>query len=205
MQNLFGLLFLASLMLFIIGFFSPNASLFWYKKERTRKASALIYGISLFVCLILIGALAPDTKESSDKATAHNKKEVVLTQTQIDSAAKAQKELELENRRKITFTAGQLVSYYGDNEVSADNNFKGKSFYVVGYVQHVGKDILNDTYVTLKSSDFIRNVQCFVEDQDVLAKLQINQKITVYGECDGLMVNVLMKDCKVVENLDADN
>lgn len=47
-----SLLFWACVVLLIIGLISPQASLFWYKKERTRKFSSLIYGLSAFALLI---------------------------------------------------------------------------------------------------------------------------------------------------------
>jgi hypothetical protein len=46
-------LIIAAFVLLIIGFFNPQASLFWYKKERTRALSAFIYGV-LFVVMICL-------------------------------------------------------------------------------------------------------------------------------------------------------
>lgn len=48
-----NLLLLAILVLLIVGFFNPQASLFWYKQQRTRALSAIVYGV-LFVLLICI-------------------------------------------------------------------------------------------------------------------------------------------------------
>jgi hypothetical protein len=62
MAGLFSLVFLASLVLFVIGFFKPQTSLFWYGKERTKKKSALIYGLTAFASLIFIGAFADKTE-----------------------------------------------------------------------------------------------------------------------------------------------
>lgn len=68
MDTLFALLILASLVLLIIGFFNPNTSLFWYKKERTRTTSSLIYGISLVASFILFG-VTTDTSKTSTKSS----------------------------------------------------------------------------------------------------------------------------------------
>lgn len=123
-----------------------------------------------------------------------------LTQAQRDSIAAVERANMIEERKNATISAGDLVASYVNNEVAADNNFKGKNFYVEGYIENIGKDILDDIYVTLKSGDLIRSVQCYIEDQDKVAQLRKGQKITVIGECNGLMMNVLMKNCKLVTN-----
>jgi len=196
MENLFMLLLLISLVFLIIGFFNPNVSLFWYRKERTRKRSLLIYGLSVIAFFVLFGITAPKTLGTSE-TQINASSTFELSQKQKDSIAQK----EVQTRRENTLTSGQLIAAYSKNEVAADKSFKGASFYVTGYVEHVGKDIMDNSYVTLKSNDGIRSVQCFVDDLDALAKIQEDQKITVYGKCDGLMMNVLMKDCKLVDNL----
>ena len=119
----------------------------------------------------------------------------------MDSIARAEKLKQIEERKNATVKASDLVEMYVQNEVNADNQLKGKKFYVEGRIGDIGKDILDDIYVTLESNDMIRSVQCFIDDKDLVAKLQKGQRITVFGKCDGLMMNVLMKDCEVVPNL----
>jgi len=73
MNSIFILLFLASLVLLILGFFSPKSSLFWYKQERTRKKSATIYGIATITFIILGSATSdkqPSTKSNIKDTTA---------------------------------------------------------------------------------------------------------------------------------------
>lgn len=108
---------------------------------------------------------------------------------------------QIEERKNATVNANDLVGMYVDNEVNADNQVKGKKFYVEGKIGDIGKEIMDDIYITLESSDMMRSVQCFIDDKDLVAKLQKGQRITVFGKCEGLMMNVLMKDCQVVPNL----
>jgi hypothetical protein len=61
MENLFAVLILVSLVLLIIGLFKPTTSLFWDKKERTRKKSILVYGGLTILFFILFGVTS-DTK-----------------------------------------------------------------------------------------------------------------------------------------------
>jgi hypothetical protein len=70
MDSLFAFLLLASFILLIIGFFSPKTSLFWDKKERTRKKSGLIYGGLIILFFILFGAVS----DPEDINTASNRK-----------------------------------------------------------------------------------------------------------------------------------
>ena len=210
MENLFAILLMASFVLLVIGFFSPKTSLFWDKKnEPTKKRSALIYGIAMVASFILFGVTADEIESTNNSSSADNSKtseaindnQPALTQQQIDSIAQVEKLAKYEERKSQTIQARDLYNAYQANEVSADNNFKEKKFYVEGVVGGIGKDILDDIYVTLKTGDIIGSIQCYVDDAKVAANLQKGQRITVFGECDGLLMNVLMKDCKVVENL----
>ena len=156
---------------------------------------------------ILIGVFADESETTSNSlsSSADEMTEKVekpaLTQQQIDSIAKVEKLAKYEERKSQTIQARNLYNTYQANEVSADKNFKDKKFYVEGVVGDIGKDILDYIYVTLKTGDYIGSIQCYIEDEDVAANLQKGQTITVYGTCEGLMMNVLMKDCEVVENL----
>lgn len=157
---------------------------------------------------VLIGFIVIANIGNTDKGTTTevvtDSKETVkeLTQAQKDSIASVERANLLEERKDGTISASNLVASYVENEVAADNNFKGKKFYVEGYIDNIGKDILDKIYVTLKSGDIIRSVQCYIDDQDKVANLKKGQKITIIGKCDGLMMNVLMKNCKLVENMD---
>ncbi len=65
------LLILASLILLIIGFFSPTTSLFWYKQERTKKTSAIIYGLTFIASFILFG-ITTDKNRNSHLSTSNS-------------------------------------------------------------------------------------------------------------------------------------
>lgn len=77
MENLFGTLVTIALLLLIIGLFAPKISLFWYK-NKTRKASLLIYGALaiLFFVLFAINTDLPKTQSSSENETVSQGQEV---------------------------------------------------------------------------------------------------------------------------------
>lgn len=95
-------------------------------------------------------------------------------------------------------SANKLFSQYQYNEIRADELYKGKTIVVTGVISDIGNDILNDSYVTLRTGDMIGSIQCYL-DKSVVSKLGKGYRITVKGECGGLMMNVLMKDCKLIE------
>lgn len=88
MEDLFILLILASLFLFIVGFFSPSKSLFWFKGRRTKRKSTITYGSLALLFFVLFG-LSTDLdenkektdlkKESSESSSSSLKKTVLST------------------------------------------------------------------------------------------------------------------------------
>lgn len=98
---------------------------------------------------------------------------------------------------EITISSTQLYAAYKANEVAADNNYKGKVIAVTGTVESIGKDIMDDTYITLVGDGVIGTVQCFVA-KDFISKVATVSKgttVTLTGTCDGKLMNVLIKDC----------
>ncbi len=100
-------------------------------------------------------------------------------------------------------SASQLVNDYKANEVSADIKYKNKMVEISGTIKSIGKDILDQPYVAIagNSSDTFTDVQCMFDksDQDQLASLSKNTKITLRGRVDGILMNVLIRDCIVIK------
>jgi hypothetical protein len=103
------------------------------------------------------------------------------------------------NEPEIAVHATQLLADYKANEVAADERYKGKVIQVTGYVDSIGKDILDSMYVTLKAGGRYEfaSVQCFFpkKDKDQLSQLRKGQAVTITGRCQGKMMNVLLKGC----------
>jgi hypothetical protein len=161
-------------------------------------------GVTIVIALFVVIGVSneDDNVSSTDTVTASSQPEKELTQAQKDSIAKVERAEKIEKRKESTISANNLVAAYKNNEIAADKNYEGKTFYVEGYIDNIGNDILDNAYVTLKSRDAIRSVQCYVDDKETLANLRKGQRITVKGDCDGLMMNVQMKNCEVVQNVE---
>src|SRR6266852_4648886 len=67
----------------------------------------------------------------------------------------------------MTVSAQQLASAYKDNEVAADERYKGKVIAVTGIIDSIGKDTLDTPYVVLGGGDrfSITSVQCMFGDE----------------------------------------
>jgi hypothetical protein len=94
-----------------------------------------------------------------------------------------------------------LLAEYKDNEVRADASAKGKRIRTYGIVQEVKKDFEGAIYVSLGTGvDLeIPVLQCFIrkgQEADAAA-LSRGKPATVHATVDGLMVNVLAKDCVI--------
>src|SRR5688572_24905526 len=71
MENLFFVLLLISVFLFILGLFSPKTSLFWAKSNQTRGKSSLIYGVTAIIFYVTFGEIS-NNKTNELKPVAEN-------------------------------------------------------------------------------------------------------------------------------------
>jgi len=97
--------------------------------------------------------------------------------------------------------ANDVYQYYQANEVRADNDYKGKWALVTGHVDKIGKDILNHPYVTFASEHSIFSIQCMFSNSteiQKLADLSPGQEISIAGECEGKLGEVIFRKCQIV-------
>lgn len=151
----------------------------WFTLRRgyttTTKAVAFVW---LAFCLLIVGT--HDTKNAGSLADASS------------SSSSAQ---------VMQVGIQQLLADYKNNEVGADNKYKGNLIEVTGIISDVKKDILDNLYVTLGTGRAfeIPEVQAFFDDSmnNQLAGLNKGQQLTVVCRIDGLMLNVQAKDCVI--------
>jgi hypothetical protein len=104
----------------------------------------------------------------------------------------------------IDVTAAQLVSAYGANQVAADAKYKGQILQISGTVDGIGKDILNDPYVSLVGdpTNPLADVQCQFSqnDESALSALSKGQQITLEGTGDGMTIETVeVSNCSIVK------
>jgi len=97
-----------------------------------------------------------------------------------------------------TVESEDLATAYDQNEIRADIYYKGKTIYIRGIIESIGKDIMDNPYVVLKGASW-RGVQCSFEDSRYnlgkIARLYDGQTVTIKGTVTGLMMNVQLDDC----------
>lgn len=101
-------------------------------------------------------------------------------------------------------SAGELLSDFLENKVAAEERWNGRTVEVSGIIKDINTDILGTIYVTIGSGGAFshegRSVQCYFDDskRTAVTTLRRSQRIAIRGRVDGLMFNVLLKDCSLV-------
>lgn len=137
----------------------------------------------LFLLFIILGAIGSDP----DVQVASEQREQTKNEAQV---------------AEMKVTAVELSQAYDNNKVAADTKYKDKVVEVSGIVDSIGKDILDDPYVTLKGrSTSLFGVQCMFSraSEGELANLSKGQSITLKGRVDGELIgNVLVRGCTII-------
>lgn len=150
--------------------------------------------IVIFV-LIFLGALGSAMGDSSQTSTPTPNTSGTETAPTSDSGTETKEEpMEI-----MDISPAELLDAYETNEVKADALYDGKTIRLSGAVEAIGKDLLDDVYITFAGEEFsITSVQCYFSDdaqiQQVM-ELQEGDSVTVVGVCDGYFVNVSVKNC----------
>ncbi|GEM_PF-2996098 len=105
------------------------------------------------------------------------------------------------NRPDIYISSRQLTEEYYSNSVKADNDYKGKIIQVFGTIDDINKDIVGDPYITIQGNEIFSDTQCSFSKNKIneIAELSKEDRITVAGECNGKLINVLLDDCYIVK------
>ncbi|MEK7525966.1 MAG: hypothetical protein AAB546_00605 [Patescibacteria group bacterium] len=139
-----------------------------------------------FVGLLVLGAVFGGS--SKDKGT----------ENKATTKPEAQKAPEVQKVEILTF-----VKEFDENQLSAEDKYKGKYVEFSGYIKNISEDITGSPYLSINPKPdqyyFGTYVQCFFKDKSELTALKNGQKITVQGKVDSQTLgNILIKDCKVV-------
>jgi len=144
----------------------------WFKRHK------ILTGIGgIFLFFILVSALG-SPKEGQE--TASSDTEAVTTE------------------QVITISASQLYSDYKQNELAADEKYKGKMIEVSGTVATI-EEMFGQKFITLNTGDIIGKIQCFLDDSEgsKAASLTVGQQIILTGKGDGMSFNVALRNCVI--------
>lgn len=140
----------------------------------------------------LVGTSIVDDKAWKDLST-----QVTALRTRID-AQLAMRAFAAEEEMLRT-----LLAQYKNNEVRGDAQFKGRTVQFAGLVGDVKKDILNHVFVTVGTGEWLQipRVQCLFDDRSASQTSSLNKgdRVRMRGTVKGLMMNVLVEGCEVVQ------
>jgi phage baseplate assembly protein gpV len=97
-------------------------------------------------------------------------------------------------------TAIALWQAYDENEVKADNTYKGKEFIITGTIHDIGKDITDTPYITFSDGTeySVTSVQCMFKNKDDVINLNKGDTVKIKGKISGKLLNVLVRNCEFV-------
>jgi len=150
-------------------------------------SSLVVSPIIYFIGLAIFGAAVGGSgyKDYAERAKAA----AAQAQAEVAQGEAAPAALEV--------TAEQLFADYEANEVSADNQYKGKTLAVSGKVAGINKDFSDEIYVELAANPF-QSIQARGIPQDAAAALKKGQSVTVECVGDGLMMTLpMLKNCSL--------
>lgn len=162
------------------------------KKKKSKGLTAtLIIIVALCVISIVgiaISSISDDTGTATDANASLNVSQD-NTEPEIDY---------------IVVTANDLWNAFEDNEVAAEEKYKGKPVKITGVISEINSaGTLTSANILLKADDaFFGCVQCNFnssENAKALANLQKGQSVTIIGTCGKLSItNVMVTGCEVV-------
>jgi hypothetical protein len=101
----------------------------------------------------------------------------------------------------VAVDVDQLLKDYKDNELRGDNKYKGKRVRFTGKAGDIKRDLTNAIYLTVGRGEGLEipEAQCFFGDEYAgrVATIHHGQPVLVNCVVEGLMMNVLMKDCSL--------
>ena len=155
------------------------------------------------ICIVAVAGVIGAVVSGGKPAT--NTTSNLLSQLSAPDPSTDPKGVAEEKIEYIEVSAGILLNAYEENEIAADGNYKGKNLKISGIVKDIGKDILDNAYVTVQGEDSgiydFKSVQCFFDDNnlDAISSLKAGDKITITGLCDGtiLGINIRLDKCNV--------
>lgn len=151
-----------------------------------KNSLTLICALSILI-LVALACSAPDNTNSGTKTT---------TTTSSGQNSTGNKSAVPEAPAAIKVTATELMQAYVDNKVKADDTYKDKTVEVSGTISDIGKDLMDNPYVALKTKEMIYTVQVYFTDEEnkKLGDLKKGQAIKATGKCTGALGNVMVKE-----------
>lgn len=152
----------------------------------------LKWGLIGFGGLILLGIIISGSGGSSEKSMNGGEDK---TQKQAE---------EIKSQEAISVDVSDFISEYDNNQLAAEEKYKGKPVKLTAYVDNISEDILGSPFISLKPTNteyyFDTSIQCYFKDKNELMSLKNDQQVTVQGIADTQDLGIIgIKDCTIAE------
>lgn len=167
---------------------SDSLKIRWSKRNLFSKIIIII--LALMVLSAIFGE-KPPTTTVSDQSTGSV---AVGEPSQEDVIEEPVKEVLLEVWSYI------LYKEYSDNEIAADEKYKWKVFIVKWPIDNIGKDLLDNPYISLKADKYFWSIQCMLSDGEIskASKLKNWQTVSLKWEWRWKLWTILMRECTIL-------
>lgn len=159
----------------------------------------IIVVISIYLILDFSAYIRGPRQERGDHPS-------ILRQVE-DFASRSQKEGQPEITKSFIISPQALLTEYKNNEISADNRYKGRFLSVTGIVGSISKDYLDTPYLIITAGTDFDGIHCSFtkNDEPQLERINKGEKVTVIGRCDGLILgSVFLKNCQLQKSTSPD-
>lgn len=165
------------------------------KKVPTRKSKDIklvITIVSIIIGIVIIANIFGE--DSTNDVPTSAQPAATSSETQSSKASSKTEEI-------IDVDYNVLYDEYKENEIAADQKYKGKKLKLTGQISRIGQDIINTPYIIIevKTFDGIR-LDFKSSEKEKLANLSTGQTITVIGKCKGkIILDVNLEDCVICD------
>ena len=136
-------------------------------------------------------AFSETLKECATKIADPERKEFIL---------KMARDLPL---KKAAISPEVIWTAFNENEVAAEDQYKGKEVAIKGKIADITTDILGNPQISFNVDQHgFHNVHCSFEKEDraVIAKMKKGQVVIVAGLCQGMVVQIVsLRKCRVID------
>lgn len=97
--------------------------------------------------------------------------------------------------------ANNLFNEFNANEAQANKKYMGLVIEVNGSIADISEDQKGDKVVMLKNDDDFPGVLCTLtkKETDKISSYKTGQPIKIRGICTGMLMEVVLKDCVIIE------
>lgn len=190
--------------------FAPLGIILLWTQKKYKPFTRVILSVVFLIFFIII----LPTGESNEPASNNIANNTLSTLSASESPVTQEEDPEEEPEEKpeeqkpeyeIEVTAKDLAKAFDENEIRANQNYKGKIAKITGKISDIG-EAFGQTYIVLSNEDdtfsnFVE-VQCFFKDKDEINKIaekNKGDKTVIIGEIDGKSLNVTVSNCKFFE------